>query len=461
MIRVLLYSEDAALQPLLSSALGKEYLVSLTSRGEEVERQSETGGCDVVVLDLNSNARFVGERIESAREGLRTARAPWIVMADDTLRAVADQLLRLGAFGYCRRPPSIRDLRTMILQAQEQKPAPAPGRSPAAAASRDRLLGSSAAMQHIYKLIDSVKDVHVSVLVVGQSGTGKELVARAVHNLSANARKPFIAVPCGAIPETLMESELFGHERGAFTGSTNSRAGYLEQAEDGTVFFDEIGELSLFTQVKLLRVLQEREFSRLGGNRLIPLRARMIFATNRDLPEMVAQGKLREDLYYRMNVVSVQTPSLSEHAEDIPQIAEHFLHYYSEMFRKPMTAIESDALELLESYGWPGNVRELENVVQQAIILAPGPVVRARDLPLQIREQNVVRLETGAPEGNFEQQVRDFKLKLTENALRQHHGNKTLAARSLGISRAYLHRLLRNGEGDSVVDEVDRLSEIG
>ena len=241
---------------------------------------------------------------------------------------------------------------------------------------------------------------------------------------------------------------MFGHEKGAYTGTVGAREGYFEQAGDGTIFLDEIAELSLFTQVKLLRVLQERQFSRLGGNRLIPLRARLIFATHQNLTEMLAQGKLREDLYYRMNVVRIETATLQEHAEDIPQIATHFLRHYSEMYQKPMEKIDAAAMTLLQNYPWPGNVRELENVIQRTIITADGDTIHPADLPLHIQEENVIGIDASLPSGSFEQQLRDFKISLAEAAIRESHGNKTLAARSLGISRAYLHRLIRLDEPD-------------
>jgi transcriptional regulator with PAS, ATPase and Fis domain len=296
-----------------------------------------------------------------------------------------------------------------------------------------------------------VADIDASVLVNGESGTGKELVARAIHHRGARSRRPFVAVACGAIPETLIEAELFGHEKGAFTGTTGAREGFFEKAADGTLFLDEIGELSLYTQVKLLRVLQEREFSRLGSSRLIPLRARLIFATHRDLAEMVEQGKFRQDLYYRINVMKIETPTLQEHVEDIPQIAMHFLHHYGQLFQKKMTGIEPDALTLLQDYHWPGNVRELENVIQRAIILASGNTLRAEDLPRNLHEEAVTNEQDCVPGGSFERQLREYKIKLAETALRENNGNKTLAARSLSISRGYLHRLIRLAGSDSVL----------
>jgi DNA-binding NtrC family response regulator len=321
-----------------------------------------------------------------------------------------------------------------------------------AVSSCDRLIGSSQQIRQVYQLVHRVADLNASVLVTGESGTGKELIARAIHNLGSRSERPFVAVSCGAIPETLIEAELFGHEKGAFTGTVGAREGYFEQARDGTLFLDEIGDLSLYTQVKLLRVLQQMEFSRLGSNRLIPLRARLIFATHQDLAKLVAEGKFRQDLYYRINVMRIDSPSLADHVEDIPKIAMHYLTHYSELFQKPMDAIGNEAMMMLQSYTWPGNVRELENAIQRAIILAPGKTIRPEDLPLHVHTDKVIDIGEYNPEGSFERQLRDYKVRLAMDAVRENNGNKTLAARSLGISRAYLHRLIRIAEPDLVFE---------
>ncbi|MGP8268766.1 MAG: sigma 54-interacting transcriptional regulator [Terracidiphilus sp.] len=414
------------------------------------------GGCDVMILDLYSNRDSLHDRLESSRR-LIASQVPSLILAEDGLRSTAFELVRSGAFGYCRRPPSIRDLKTMLSRAFEnstlkqqlhtvQQQLEEPG-------SCDKLIGSSPMMQQVYQLVHRVTNLNASVLVTGDSGTGKELIARAIHNLGSRAKRPFVAVSCGAIPETLIEAELFGHEKGAFTGTVGAREGYFEQAADGTLFLDEIGDLSLFTQVKLLRVIQQMEFSRLGSNKLIPLRARLIFATHRDLAKLVAEGKFRQDLYYRINVMQIESPPLQEHPEDIPGIARHFLRHYGQVFQKPMEDIDQDAMAMLQSYSWPGNVRELENVMQRAIITAPGLTVRTEDLTLNAVQEDedaeldgVVNIGDYHPAGSFERQLRDYKVKLAVNAVRENNGNKTLAARSLCISRAYLHRLIRLDE---------------
>jgi DNA-binding NtrC family response regulator len=463
MIKVGLYSEDHSLSLFLSSALGRDFQLLLESDWEEMSRLVSGGECDVSILDLNSTRDALDVRIACVKRLLALG-VPSVVLADDGMSGVADELVRGGAFGHCRRPLSVPDLKAMLSGAYQNtffkrpsKSLPQPANSPKRC---DQLIGSSPQMLRAFQLIQSVSNLNAAVLVTGESGTGKELIARAIHNLGVRANRPFVAVSCGAIPETLIEAELFGHEKGAFTGTTGARAGYFEQAADGTLFLDEIGDLSLFTQVKLLRVLQQLEFSRLGTTRVIPLRARLIFATHRDLGKLVAEGKFRQDLFYRINVMRIESPALREHAEDIPEIAQHFLQHYSRMFQKPMDRIEPDAMEMLQNNSWPGNVRELENVMQRAIILAPGASVRADDLSFNVQEEDgvtcgdsdVIDIGDFQPLGSFERQLRDYKIKLAVNAVREHNGNKTLAARSLCISRSYLHRLLRLAEADTSIE---------
>lgn len=457
MVRIGLYSEDRKLLSVLSSALGHEFQVSLESSEDRVDEMLSDGNWDVVILDLNSNdsnQEILKQRIASCRR-IVASPVSSVVMADDGLRTAAEELVRLGAYSYCRKPPSVRELKAVMRRAHERsllkRERQAAKDRLEEATSCDQMIGSSPQMKQVYDLIYRVASLNASVLVTGESGTGKELIARAIHNLGGHSIRPFVAVCCGAIPETLIEAELFGHEKGAFTGTVGAREGYLEQAGEGTLFLDEIGELSPAVQVKLLRVLQQREFNRLGSSKLIPLRARLIFATHADLGDLVSKGKFRLDLYYRINVMKITAPPLQERVEDIPQIATHFLQHYSHIYQKQVDDIQTGAMALLQSYSWPGNVRELENVVQRAIIVASGKTITEEDLPKNIQDESLVSMDDYHPANSFERQLRDYKVKLAAAAVRENNGNKTLAARSLNISRAYLHRLIRLAEQDPII----------
>ena len=454
MIRIGLYSEDRKLLSVLSSALGHEFQVQLEPDEDKVDAMLSEGSWDAVILDLDSNQDLLKQRISSCKR-IVARQVSSIVMADDSMRGVAEDLVRLGAYSYCRKPPSVRELRAIMRRVHERlllKREHEAAKPPAAEViSCDQMIGSSPQMRQVYDLVHRVASLNASVLVTGESGTGKELIARAIHNLGAHSLRPFVAVCCGAIPETLIEAELFGHEKGAFTGTAGAREGYLEQAGEGTLFLDEIGELTPAVQVKLLRVLQQREFSRLGSNKLIPLRARLIFATHADLGELVSQGKFRLDLYYRINVMKITAPPLQERIEDIPQIANHFLRHYAKIYQKEMDDIQPSAMSMLQAYSWPGNVRELENVIQRAIIVASGNSITEEDLPRNIHDESLVNICDYHPANSFERQLRDYKVKLAAAAVRENNGNKTLAARSLNISRAYLHRLIRLAERDPLL----------
>jgi len=446
MIRLVLFSGDSKLQRLLAPALGSDYSVLVESDGAKLRQLVDDQQVDVLGLDLDGNYSPVQEQLDFF-ETMRDSRVPIVVMTDDSRRATVLELLQRGAYDYLRKPPSLPELKIVIRRAHEHamlKHELEKTKEKLRAASRcDRLIGSSARSQVVYDLIRRVTNLDAFVLITGESGTGKELVARAIHNLSKRAKEPFVAVSCGAIPETLIESELFGHEKGAFTGTNGVREGYLEQAGSGTLLLDEIGELSLQTQVKLLRVLQQREFSRLGSNRLLPLKARVLFATHRNLAQMVDEGTFRRDLYYRVNVMRINVPPLRERTDDIPLLADHFLRIYASEYGKPVRDFRANAMALLFEYEWPGNIRELENAIQGAVILSEGDSIGPEDLPEPLRQVDPLGAPEGLIPGSFEDQLRDYKIRLANKAIQECNGNKTLAARSLNISRAYLHRLVR------------------
>jgi len=302
------------------------------------------------------------------------------------------------------------------------------------------MVGESAPMKDVYQFLSRVAPTDSTVLIEGESGTGKELVARAMHRNSPRSSKPFIAINCAAIPEGLLESELFGHERGAFTGAVTQKKGRFEMANGGVVFLDEIGELAPALQVKLLRVLQEREFERVGGTRPISVDIRLIAATNSDLKEAAKAGSFRQDLYYRLNVVSLVVPPLRERREDIPMLADYFVVKSSSRCKLKAKQISPEAMACLVNYDWPGNVRELENAVERALVLAWSDVIRPEDLPESILERD----PRPGVSAKYHAALKELKKELILGALEEAQGNYTEAARILGVHANYLHRLIRN-----------------
>ncbi|MGA9390866.1 MAG: sigma 54-interacting transcriptional regulator [Candidatus Sulfotelmatobacter sp.] len=304
----------------------------------------------------------------------------------------------------------------------------------------DTLLGESRAMSRVTEFIRRVAKGDSTVLIRGESGTGKELVARAIHANSSRPNKPFVAINCAAIPETLLESELFGHEKGAFTGAAATKKGKFETAEDGTLLLDEIGEIAPLLQSKLLRVLQQREFERLGGTRLLPFNARVVAATNKNLEQAIKAREFRQDLYYRLNVVSVALPPLREHREDIPTLALHFANKFSAKSKRGFKGIPAEARSLLMQYSWPGNVRELENAIEHAIVLGLTDEILPEDLPEALLEERSSEMTAAL----YHNTLNQTKKQLVITAMDDARGNYIEAARLLGIHPKYLHRLIKN-----------------
>ncbi|HEV3305378.1 MAG TPA: sigma 54-interacting transcriptional regulator [Candidatus Sulfotelmatobacter sp.] len=321
------------------------------------------------------------------------------------------------------------------------------------------LVGEGAQMKQVYQFLKRVAPTDSTVLIEGESGTGKELAARALHRNSPRASKPFVAINCAAIPETLLESDLFGHERGAFTGASGLKKGRLEVADSGVVFLDEIGELAPALQVKLLRVLQEREFERVGGNHPIKVDIRLIAATNCDLEQAVRDGAFRKDLYYRLAVLKVTMPTLRERREDIPMLARHFVQKHAKRCKVKPRPISREALSCLQNYDWPGNVRELENAIERALVLGSSDMILPEDLPESLLERNP------APdmiEATYHAALKELKKQLIRNAVEQTQGSYADAARILGVHPNYLHRLIRNLElKESLKDALREVSPRG
>jgi DNA-binding NtrC family response regulator len=506
MIRICLCSEDKDLQLLLTSSLPRDLQVLPGFSHEHLLNFLDNRACDVVFLDLTSRRYLARDRSDVFKRVMES-QVGSVVLADEAERKIMPEFLRLGADEYCTGRWAVQEIDSAIRNAYQSSlhrsdPADSTDEEDGEAEC-GRLVGSSPSMRAIYKKIHSVADLNVPVLITGESGTGKELIARAIHTMGSRSDQPFVAVSAGAIPETLLESELFGHEKGAFTGAAGSRRGYFEEAGSGTLFLDEIGDISPRTQVMLLRALQEREFCRLGSGRPIPLKARIVFATNRNIEEMVNRGEFRSDLYYRINVIRISSSALRERPEDVPVIARHLIRQNAPLLGKKVYDIEPNAIRALQANPWPGNVRELENIIQRAMIASSGTTIQLSDLgeygrppsvvprvakPGKVdksstsgpdhpdggpyggsriivqelaggrESDNVVCINEGGESASFMQMLRDYRLMLAESAIREHNGNKTLAARSLQISRAYLHRLLRNPGADDLDEECTQIA---
>jgi two-component system, NtrC family, response regulator HydG len=429
----------------MARALGVRFESRITSEFQFNALHELREWCDIVLLDLRASS-MAGD----CEAGLRLmddwskilSHPPMIVLCDGENRSLLFKVMEHGAYDSVTNPPNIVELRLILQRAYKFHAAEKElARLRVSARSDGRLhelLGTSTVMQDLFALAQKIAPCDVNVLITGETGTGKELLARAIHKMSGRSSGPLVAFSCANLPESLIEDELFGHEKGAFTGALMCRRGRMEAADTGTMFLDEIGDLSLGLQPKLLRVLQERSFERLGSNAKIDVNIRVICATNRNLSEMVQQGKFRDDLYYRLNVVQLHLPPLRERLDDIPLLAQHFLQDFSERFKKKAKRFSQPALRALEEYGWPGNVRELENAVQRAVVLSDTPTVDVWQLPAAVRST------CEAPQFNqsYEEEVRQFKRRLVLRTLRECGWRKAESARTLRVARGYLHRLI-------------------
>ncbi len=362
-----------------------------------------------------------------------------ILMTAYASAQTAVEAMKKGAYDYVIKPFSLEELKTKAGRVFEKRKLALRNQALEEQLkdkfSIDNMVGQSGAMQQVYKMLEKVAPSEATVLILGESGTGKELASRAIHNLSSRGEHNFVAVNCAAFPENLLESELFGYEKGAFTGADRRKLGYFEVAGEGTLFLDEIGEVSQAIQVKLLRVLQEKRFTRLGGTEPIPLKARVITATNRVLEEMIKEGSFREDLYYRINVFPITLPSLKRRIEDVPELVEHFI----EKYQKGAT-ITPDAMDLLRKYAWPGNVRELENVIERALIMAGVEPITPTELPPHLHGQSSSPSFYDIPDDGIV--LEELEKKLLMRAIEKADGNKTKAAQLLGVTRRKLYSMM-------------------
>jgi nitrogen regulation protein NR(I) len=456
---ILLIEDNSGVAAGLKKELEAEgYLVAVATRGDEGLAHAQGNSCDVVLTDLKMpglTGLELIERLHAARPKL-----PIIMMTAFGTAETAILATKLGAYDYLLKPFDMGELLDLVAKAAASNRLMSEplemGRSQTA---QSAIIGDSRAMQAIYKEIGRVAATAVTVLIGGETGTGKELVARAIYQHGQRAAQPFVAVNCAAIPETLLESELFGHERGAYTGAHARRVGRFEQANQGTIFLDEIGDLSLSTQVKLLRVLQEKYIQRVGGNEKIPVDVRVLAATHRDLETAMKEGQFREDLFYRLSGVTIRLPSLAQRAEDIPELVKYFMRRSGPELGIESPAIQPEAVAFLQNQAWPGNVRELENVIRHSLLLARSyPIgldhvqqayTRARK-PVAAADQTIAgyftELLTGAQRGEMRglhaRMSEEMERELYTRAIQLAEGNQARAARWLGVTRTTMREKL-------------------
>jgi len=443
---ILLVDDDEVFCGVLQQVLGTGYSLRRISTLQTHFSQLDATEVDVALvnLDAQNKASSNGDILELLTSTSQQEFAPPIIAYGwDARRKRALEAFRQGVVDFLEQPIDVQALKFAVDAACRR----ATLTRDLGAAQRmlssshvPGLLGNSKPMLRVSEVVRKVSGVLTSVLITGESGTGKGVVARALHDLSPRAQQPFVAFSASALPESLIEDELFGHEKGAFTGAIQSRRGRFEEARGGTIFLDEIGDLALPLQAKLLRVLQERSLERLGSNAAHPIDVRVICATSRNLEKMVQEGTFREDLYFRISVVEIRMPALRERAEDIPLLAEYFLRTFAKAHGKQIRSFRLGFLHALTGHSWPGNVRELQNVIERSLVLADGDgPLGVSDLPQDLQG---MAISEEIPKGSFHESVRAFRRELVRTALRRHAGNKQRAARDLGISRCYLHRLL-------------------
>jgi two-component system response regulator PilR (NtrC family) len=442
--RILVVDDERSMRELLAIVLRREgYEVMLAENGRSAVAALEKEPVDLLISDIKMPDMSGVDVLRAAKKIDQDILGIMITAFASTETAV--EAMRLGACDYLSKPFDVDLLKMKVREKIENRQLRQENvllkRTLGLSHQFSNIIGRSEAMLEVFKMIDTVSRTNSTILLTGESGTGKGLVAQAIHFNSLRRDKPMVSLNCGALPETLLESELFGHMRGAFTGADQNKKGLLEVAERGTIFLDEIGEMSAVMQVKLLRVLQERRFRRVGGLEEQVADIRVIAATNQDLTRAVAEGRFREDLYYRINVIPIALPALRERREDIPLIAEHFLAKYSEQMGKPITSISHDALEMLVSHDWPGNIRELENVLERAVALESTPTILPDSLPAAMRGDSARASATAAtpdalPASGFdlEAHVKEIEMGYIAEALKRAGGVQVKAAELLGMS---------------------------
>jgi len=455
---ILIVDDDKSIRYSLKRMLEENFSVLTAQNGDEALARVKESTPDLIIMDIKMPGRSGIEVLKEIK--LVDPKSLVILMTAYGTTETAIEAMKYGAFDYILKPFPIPQMKELVQKAITLRKLMKEGVSyasePDQQKEEEQIIGSSPKMQEIYKVIGQVAPSDVTVLLRGESGTGKELMARAIYQHSLRSNQLFLPINCAAIPDTLLESELFGHEKGAFTGAISRRIGKLEQCQGGTIFLDEIGDMSLSTQAKLLRILQEKSFERLGGRETIRVDIRFIVATNKDLEEAISKGEFREDLYYRLNVVSIKIPPLRERKEDIPSLVSYFLRKFNRELKKRVVGITPGAMEKISFYGWPGNVRQLENVLKRAMLLCQGELILDDQLLLEVEERRESgevrdrRTFENLVDSLFEElignplaqegldMVSAIEIRLIIRALQKTNGNQVQAASLLGINRSTL-----------------------
>ncbi len=441
---ILVVDDDRSVRESISTILQDEgYSVLEAADGESALTRVAVDNPDAVLLDVWMPGM---DGIETLKGMTRQdPELPVIIMSGHGNIETAVTATKLGAFDFLEKPLSIDRLTLVLRNAISQRELVEENRALRDTQGRtDEIVDRSPAMKAIIEQLRIVAPTMASVLITGENGTGKDLLARALHSASHRGREPFVAVNCAAIPEGLIESELFGHERGAFTGANARKKGKFDLAHHGTLFLDEIGDMSLATQAKILRVLEEKVFQRVGGNRDIDVNVRIIAATNKDLGSEISEGRFREDLFFRLNVFPFHIPPLREREEDIPELLERFLVEFGDLYSKKRLSFSKKTLQMMSSYSWPGNIRELRNVVERLVILALDDVISPDLIPVSIKQSGFKKeVEEGSLEGNYRKAREDFERNFFLGNLERNGWNISKTAEEVGIERSNLHRKIK------------------
>jgi DNA-binding NtrC family response regulator len=439
--RILIVDDEDGMRRLLSRVLTREgYETSAVGSGAEALRLVASERFDLVVTDIKM-PEMDGLQLLAELKEYEPSLPIIVITAYGTIEN-AVQALRSGAYDYIAKPFENDEIKLTVAKAFERERLLAENRYLHAELEGrydfSGIVGGSLAMQQVYEMASSVAVSNANVLITGESGTGKELLARSIHYSSLRKEKPFVVLNCAAISEGVLESELFGHEKGAFSGALDTRKGRFERADQGTLFIDEVAEMSMAAQVKLLRVIQEHEFERVGGNKTISVDVRIVAATNKKLEDQVKDGNFREDLYYRLNVVNINVPPLRSRREDVEPLSRFFLEKYTSETGKKITDLSPRALSCLLAHDWPGNVRELQNAIERAVVLSKGSVLTPRDFPQGMQGDDQICLQIPEKGGSLTDILEDLERQLIIQTLQREDGSQTRAAETLGIKRTTL-----------------------